>query len=88
MPPPLQTQKAVCGAYGDYLVAKKYYEDAAMIYERGDFRAEAVAAWEKSLNWRMCLAAAQAANEMTAAEFRLDSFELSSTQRTINGVSA
>ena len=71
----------MCGAYGDYLVAKKYYEDAAMIYERGAFRAEAVAAWEKSLNWRMCLAAAQAGNKMTATEFRLDSFEVSAPSR-------
>ena len=83
MPPPLQTQKEVCGAYGDYLVAKKYYEDAAMIYERGALQAEAVAAWEKSLNWRMCLTAAQAGNKMTASELRLDYFEVSSTRRTI-----
>ena len=69
-----QTRREVCRAYGDYLAAKKYYEDAAMIYERGEFWLEGVAAWEKSMNWRMCLGAAQKTNQMAPAEFRYDSW--------------
>jgi elongator complex protein 1 len=49
----------ICRSYGDYLVTKKYYEDAALTYERGLCLNEAVGAWEKSLNWRLCLAMAQ-----------------------------
>ena len=60
----------MCRAYGDYLAAKKYHEDAAMIYEKGEFWLEGVAAWEKSMNWRMCLSTAQKTKEMVPAEFR------------------
>jgi hypothetical protein len=49
----------ICRSYGDYLVAKKYYEDADMTYELGLCSNKAVDAWEKSLNWQLCLAMAQ-----------------------------
>lgn len=50
----------VCRIYGDYLLTKKYYEDAALMYDRGGLPLQAVNAWEKSLNWKYCIALAQA----------------------------
>ncbi len=36
-------------------MAKRYYEDAAITYESGGLKLEAVDAWEKSPNWNYCL---------------------------------
>ena len=74
LPAGSQTRREVCRAYGDYLVAKRYHEDAALVYESGEFWLEGVAAWEKSANWRMCLTAAQKSKQMAPAEFRCSSF--------------
>lgn len=46
----------ICRIYADYLLAKKYYEDAALMYERGGLKLQAIDAWEKSLNWGYCIA--------------------------------
>jgi elongator complex protein 1 len=55
-------------AYADYLFSKKYYEDAALMYESGKDIVNAISAWEKSGNWSYCLALAT--NEkMTGSEF-------------------
>lgn len=53
--------KEICKVYGEYLVSKKYYEDAALILERSNLLKEASEAWEKALNWRFSLALAQRA---------------------------
>ena len=45
-------------AYADYLFSKKYYEDAALMYESGNNMVNAINAWEKSGNWSYCLALA------------------------------
>ena len=47
--------KLVCQIYGDYLMSKNYYEDAALTYEEGKFIVEAAAAWERATAWRQCL---------------------------------
>jgi len=49
----------ICQSYGDYLLTKKYFEDAALIYESGGLFIEAVNAWEQSSNWSLCLALAK-----------------------------
>ena len=49
----------LCQSYGDYLLTKKYFEDAALIYEAGGLYIEAVSAWEQSTNWSLCLALAK-----------------------------
>ena len=49
----------MCRIYGDYLVSKKYYEDAALIYEAANLNLEAISAWEQSENWNFCLSLAQ-----------------------------
>lgn len=51
--------KSICEAYGDYLTVKKYYEDAALTYQRGGWSLKALDAWERSLNFRYCLGLAQ-----------------------------
>lgn len=38
---------------------KKYYEDAALTYQRGGWSLKALDAWERSLNFRYCLGLAQ-----------------------------
>lgn len=57
--PGTECHKEVCRIYGDYLLIKKYCEDAALIYEAGGLLLEAVQAWEKSPNWSYCLALAK-----------------------------
>ncbi len=60
----------ICLAYGDYLVTKKYYEDAALVYASGNLLVEAVSSWEQSGNWSFCLSLAKSAikvpNEFSA----------------------
>ena len=46
-------------AYGDYLVTKKYFEDAALIYEAGQLNIEAISAWEQAGHWAFCLSLAK-----------------------------
>ena len=53
-----ECHREVCRIYGDYLITKRYFEDAALVYEAGDLKVEAVDAWEKSPNWSNCLAQA------------------------------
>lgn len=48
----------LCQIYGDYLLTKRYYEEAALIYEQGLLLTEALDAWEQSLNWSYCLSLA------------------------------
>ena len=43
-------------------MAKKYYEDAALIFERGNLTSEALEAWERSRNVDMCLSCAHTLN--------------------------
>ena len=45
----------VSRAYGEYLSSKKYYEEAAFIFQKAKMYQEALEAWEKSLNWRYCI---------------------------------
>ena len=49
----------MCRIYGDYLITKKYFEDAALIYEAANLNLEAINAWEQSENWNFCLSLAQ-----------------------------
>lgn len=49
----------ICQIYGEYLVSKKYFEDAALIFEAGNLNVEAVSAWEQSGNWNYCLSLAK-----------------------------
>ena len=58
----------ICVAYADYLLSKKYYEDAALMYESGKDILQAVSAWEKSGNWSYCLALATDA-KISATDF-------------------
>lgn len=51
-------------------MVKKYYEEAALIFTRGNLSMEAVAAWEKALNWKLCLAAAHSIAEVSRMEFQ------------------
>ena len=53
------TYQKICQIYGDYLMSKKYFEDAALIFEAGNLNSEAVSAWEQSGNWNYCLALAK-----------------------------
>ena len=55
--------------YADYLLAKKYYEEAALLYERSKCVPEALHAWERALNWRYCIALAKSSN-LGALEFQ------------------
>jgi hypothetical protein len=56
-------------------MTKKYFEDAALIYERGLMKAQAVEAWEKAVSPSYCLSAAKTLdllpNEMTSLCRRL-----------------
>ena len=65
----------ICRVYGDYLLSKKYFEDAALIYEKGLLTSQAIEAWEKAVNPSYCLAAAKmlnlSPNEMTSLYRRL-----------------
>ena len=54
-----EVYQQICQLYGDYLVSKKYYEDAALIFEAGKLNVEAVSAWEQSGNWYYCLSLAK-----------------------------
>lgn len=53
------TYQKICQIYGDYLASKKYFEDAALIFEAGNLNNEAVSAWEQSGNWNYCLSLAK-----------------------------
>jgi hypothetical protein len=65
----------VCRIYGDYLLAKKYYEDSALIYEQGGMLTQAMGSWEKAVCPSYCLAVAKTLslgpNEMTSLCRRL-----------------
>ena len=54
-----EVYQQICQLYGDYLVSKKYYEDAALIFEAGKLNVEAISAWEQSGNWYYCLSLAK-----------------------------
>ena len=54
-----ETYQKICQIYGDYLFSKKYFEDAALIFEAGKLNTEAVSAWEQSGNWNYCLSLAK-----------------------------
>ncbi|XP_022256991.1 putative elongator complex protein 1 isoform X2 [Limulus polyphemus] len=50
--------KAIWTAYGDYLIEKKYYEEAGLIYTRSEQYQKAVTAFQESQNWELALCAA------------------------------
>jgi elongator complex protein 1 len=68
-------QQEVCRIYGDYLLSKKYFEDSALIYERGGMMDKAVDSWEKAVCPSYCLSAAKtlglSPNEMSSLCRRL-----------------
>ncbi|XP_076373726.1 elongator complex protein 1 isoform X2 [Tachypleus tridentatus] len=50
--------KGIWTAYGDYLVKKKYYEEAGLVYFRSEQYQKAVTAFQDSQNWELALCAA------------------------------
>ena len=66
--PNLKIYSKLLITYGDYLLSKKYYEDAALMFETGQDTLSAIAAWEKSGNWSYCLALASQ-EKLSASNF-------------------
>ena len=44
--------------YGNYLEQKRYFEDAALIFQDGGHNREAMTSWLKDGNWQFCIAKA------------------------------
>ena len=66
--PNLKIYSKLLITYGDYLLSKKYYEDAALMFETGQDTLSAISAWEKSGNWSYCLALASQ-EKLSASNF-------------------
>lgn len=54
-PPSSAMNKAVCEEYGNYLMSRKYYNEAAIMYSRSGAFEEALDAYQQAGNWKMGL---------------------------------
>ena len=65
----VQIHSRLAISYADYLLSKRYYEDAALMYELGKDESNAIHAWEKSGNWSYCIALASNEKSMKSSDF-------------------